>query len=122
MKVNEVNERWLRRVELDLQHGPLQNVTLALLKLDPAHWVVSDTNGVVLRNATRCMEEIAAIREALSQTIVQMQGRCTAAVPVRVAELSCRETLAAAAREHHRRSGQLLSTTSMGCQNNCRLP
>jgi hypothetical protein len=104
MKVSEVNERSLRRVETDLQHGPVQNVTLALLKLDPDHWAFCNTSGVALRNVTQCMGDIEAAREALSETIRQMKGVCTTAVPARIAELSPSETLSLAAREHCRSS------------------
>jgi signal transduction histidine kinase len=104
MNLTEINERSLRRVETDLQHGPVQNVTLALLKLDPDHWAYCNTNGLTVRNVTQCMEDIEAAREALSETIRQMKGVCTTAVPARIAELSPSETLALAAREHYRSS------------------
>jgi signal transduction histidine kinase len=52
------------------------------------------------------MEDLEAIRDALSKTIRQMRAMTTDVVPSRVDELSPREALARAAREHHRQSGQ----------------
>lgn len=106
MKVNEINEWYLRRIDSALQHGPVQNVTLALLKLDPVNWAFCDAKGTVLPGATQCMEDLEAIRDALSKTIRQMRAMTTDVVPSRVDELSPREALARAAREHHRQSGQ----------------
>ena len=106
MKVSEINEWYLRRIDSALQHGPVQNVTLALLKLDPVNWAFCDAKGAVLPGATQCMEDLEAIRDALSTTIRQMRAMTTDVVPSRVDELSPREALARAAREHHRQSGQ----------------
>ena len=106
MKVSETNEWYLRRIESALQHGPVQNVTLALLKLDPVNWAFCDAKGAVLPGAIQCMEDLEAIRDALSNTIRQMRAMTTDVVPPRVDELSPSEALARAAREHHRQSGQ----------------
>jgi hypothetical protein len=106
MKVSETNESNLRRIDSALQHGPVQNVTLALLKLDPVNWAFCDANGAVLPGAIQCMEDLEAIRDALSKTIRQMRAMTTDVVPPRVDDLSPGEALARAAREHHRQSGQ----------------
>ena len=106
MKVSESNESYLPLIETALQHGPVQNVTLALLKLDPVNWAFCDANGAVLPGAIQCMEDLEAIRDALSKTIHQMRAMTTDVVPAPVDELSPREALARAAREHHRQSGQ----------------
>jgi len=106
MKVSETNEWYLRRIESALQHGPVQNVTLALLKLDPVNWALCDAKGAVLPGALLCMEDLEAIRDALSKTIRQMRAMTTDVVPPRVDELSPSEALVRAAREHHRQSGQ----------------
>ena len=106
MKVSETNEWCLRRIHSALQHGPVQNVTLALLKLDPVNWSFRDANGAVLPSAIRCMEDLEAIRDALSTTISQMRAMSTDVVPPRVDELSPSEILARAAREHHRQTGR----------------
>src|SRR5262245_60294350 len=66
MKVSDSNEWCLRRIESALQHGPVQNVTLALLKLDPVNWALCDTKGAILPGAIRRMEDLEAIRDALS--------------------------------------------------------
>jgi hypothetical protein len=106
MKVSETNDSYLRRIESALQHGPVQNVTLALLKLDPVNWTFCDAKGAVLPGAIQCMEDLEAIRDALSNTIRQMRAMTTDVVPPRIDELSPSEALARAAREHHRQSGQ----------------
>jgi hypothetical protein len=106
MKVSESNEWCLRRIESALQHGPVQNVTLALLKLDPVNWAFCDAKGTILPGAIRHMEDLEAIRDALSKTICQMRAMTSDMVPPRVDELSPSEALARAAREHHRQSGQ----------------
>lgn len=105
MKLTEVNERSLWRVETDLRHGPVQNVTTALLKLDPV-WTFCNANGAVLRHVSQCMEDIEAARQALSESVRQMKDVCSASVPARIAELSPYETLVLAAREHCRRGNQ----------------
>ena len=104
MRLTEVNEQSLRRVETDLQHGPVQNVALALLKLDPLRWVDSGDAPSTMPNP-QSTAEIECVRKRLVDTINQMRGVCADAVPARVAELAAGETLASAVREHHRHSG-----------------
>jgi signal transduction histidine kinase len=106
MKVSDSNEWSLRRIETALQHGPVQNVTLALLKLDPVNWTLCDAKGAILPGAIRRMEDLEAIRDALSKTIAQMRAMTNDMVIPRIDELSPSEALARAAREHHRQSGQ----------------
>lgn len=104
MTMTQVNEQSLSRVQTKLQQGPLQNVTLALLKLDPAQWANSCAIPTAADKA-KSVEEIECVREALIETLRQMRDVYAIAVPPNIAELTPGEALASAAREHHRRSG-----------------
>jgi signal transduction histidine kinase len=105
MRLGEKNEESLRSVEAGLHEGPIQNVTFALLKLDPFHPAVRDNNDAQAGTTTQFIEDLVAAREALNRTIARMREISTVSVSARVVELPAREALAAAAREHHRRTG-----------------
>jgi signal transduction histidine kinase len=104
MKISEKNEQYLRRVHADLQHGPVQNVTQALLKLDPILWTDQDKGSSASPNA-HCAADIDCVRKILVDAIRQIRDACSATIPARVDDLAVREALASAAREHHRLSG-----------------
>ena len=96
-QVLENNDKALRRVEEELGAGPLQLIAFAQLRLD------------ALREAPDRLEEIDAIRAALSQCMAQIRGVSTGLTPSALQELPLTDVIGTAICLHEARTTSLVS-------------
>jgi len=100
----EIHERSLRRFGSELHNGPMQLVSLALLKLDYLHELVTRPD---LAAKTRA-EEFDAIREALDQSLDKIRKLSASLGPPEMEELALADVMKSVARRHVRRTGAQL--------------
>jgi signal transduction histidine kinase len=104
-RVCDMHERQLRSLGSDLHDGPMQLVSLALLRLDYLHDLLSKLDP----GSTHRAEEIEIIRQALSQSLEDIR-RLTASVgPAEIESLALSDVIEMAARKHVRRTGGKLT-------------
>src|SRR5215510_6584065 len=96
-RVLENNDKALRRVEEELGAGPLQLIAFAQLRLD------------ALREAPDRLEEVDAIRAALSQCMAQIRGVSTGLTPSALQELPLTDVIGTAICLHEARTASLIS-------------
>jgi signal transduction histidine kinase len=117
-RVYEMHERDLRQFGSVLYAGPMQLVSLALLKLDDLHEVTGERRLDLKRRS----EEIEIIREALSQSLDEIR-RLTASVgPPELESLALADVIALAARRHVRRTGADLAVDAQNLPAAATLP
>jgi len=111
-RVNRVNnrlcdmhERHLRRFGSELHDGPMQLVSLALLKLDYLHELISNPEPGLKYRA----DEIETIREALSQSLDDIRRLMGSVGPAEMESLALADVIGMAARRHVRRTGAQLT-------------
>jgi len=95
-RISEINELHMHRVGKDLDEGPMQLVSLALLKLDSLHDIVSKIDSA---HHPR-VEDVETIRSALTRTLDDIRGLSTSLVPSKIKTLSLADTIRMAARRH----------------------
>jgi signal transduction histidine kinase len=98
-RVFELNERNLQRLSKDLQAGPLQQVSYALLRLD------------AIREARDRPDEVEDITNALKKSVNQIRSVAARLAPSRVNNLSPTEVIETAASLH-----QLRSSANVTCE------
>ena len=100
-RVSEMNELHMRRVGAELQNGPVQLVSLALLKLDSLRELIARAD---LAGHPKG-KDVETIRHALSETLRDMRGLSASLLPSKIARLSLADALITAVRRHERRTG-----------------
>jgi signal transduction histidine kinase len=91
-RMGEINERHLRCVGNELYDGPIQNIGLALLKLD-------------LLQSPGVEDDLELIRKSLTRALNEMRTVSAGLFPVGMEKRSLTEIIAMAARRHRRRTG-----------------
>ena len=89
-RVSELQERYLRRVADELYAGPVQNIGLALLKLDSVGELVSQAESSRRAGA----EELESIRVALNETLKEIRGLSANMLPIGIERLALADLLA----------------------------
>ncbi len=92
-RMGEINERHLRCVGNELYDGPIQNIGLALLKLDLLQSPGVDT------------DDLELIRRSLTRALNEMRAVSAGLFPVGMEKRSLTEIIVMAARRHRRRTG-----------------
>jgi signal transduction histidine kinase len=88
----EDNERFIRRLGYDLHDGPAQLIGLALLRLDALSPAKGDS------------ENLATIRNALSDALTEIRNFCAGLLLPEVQGMTLHEALLHVARDHERRT------------------
>jgi hypothetical protein len=101
-RVFEINERNLRRVGRELHAGPLQLAALALLKVD----ALSQPPGQLSPMSVQRVNDIEAMRKALTQCLRQIRAVSASLAPSQLAGLSFAETLGTAICLHELRTAR----------------
>ena len=96
----ELNQRNLRRVGRDLHAGPLQLAALALLKVDALSQPGDQASSVAQDRAN----DIAAMRKALTQCLLQIRAVSASLAPSELEDLSFPETIKTAICLHELRT------------------
>jgi signal transduction histidine kinase len=100
--VNENNEHNLRRIGTELYAGPVQLISLALLKIEAVCTLVSAKDYA----APAHVEDIEIIRQALDKTLDDIRNVSSELVLFEIENLSLADSVRMAARRHARKTGR----------------
>jgi signal transduction histidine kinase len=101
-----INERFLRRIGAELHDGPAQDLSLALLRLDPG---TGDDES--LQADTRdggCDEKLAPIRAAVGHALSEIRGISGGLALPELTRLTLGDTIGRAVKGHERRTGSVV--------------
>lgn len=101
----EMHERQLRSFGSELHDGPMQLVSLALLKVDYLHELVAGLEPGLKHRA----DEIETIRDALVQSLDAIRRLMISVEPNEIENLALVEVIGMAARQHMHRTGAKLT-------------
>lgn len=101
--VNENNEHNLRRIGTELYSGPVQLISLALLKIE-AVCASAFTGGHQVPPAH--VEDIEIIRQALGKTLDEMRNVSSELILFEIENLSLADSVRMATRRHARKTGR----------------
>jgi signal transduction histidine kinase len=118
-RATALNERFLRRISAELHDGPVQDLGLALLRLDhisprcdvrpsAGRQPAEDTLGVVQNSLQRALQEVRAISAGLGLS--------------QLSSLSLAETVTRVVRTHERRTGTKVTIALAGLPDQAALP
>lgn len=100
-RVAETNERYLQRLSADLHDGPVQLVSMSLLRLDSCDHLLGRSGDQASAEAA---QDISAVREALSETLAELRHLASGLAPVGIETMSVADVIRHAARKHERRT------------------
>lgn len=103
-RTTALNERFLRRIGAELHDGPIQNLSLALLRLDQRPVATDQTAGEE-------SEQPDIVQEALRHALREVRGIATGLSLPHLSDLTLPETLARAVRSHERRTNTRVTLT-----------
>jgi len=101
--VNENNEQQLRRIGTELYAGPVQLISLALLKMEAVCALVQSQGQDV---PAAHVEDIEIIRNALDRTLIDMRTVSSELILSEIENLSLADSVRMAARRHERKTGR----------------
>ena len=101
--VNENNEHNLRRIGTELYSGPVQLISLALLKIEAVCALVSSKDYAA---PPAHVEDIEIIRQALDKTLDDIRNVSSELVLFEIENLSLADSVRMAARRHARKTGR----------------
>jgi len=97
----ETNERYLQRLGADLHDGPVQLVSMSLLRLDSCDHLLGRSGDQASAEAA---QDISAVREALSETLAELRHLASGLAPVGIETMTVTDVIRHAARKHERRT------------------
>jgi len=100
-RVSDMNEQHMRSVGTELYSGPVQLVSLALLKFDSLREMLARKDGASPSQA----QDLAAIHKSLNEALSGIRDLSASLVPSRIEALTLGETIAMAVRKHERNAG-----------------
>ncbi len=106
-RATAINERFLRRLGAELHDGPAQDLSLALLRLDPG--ISDDDERHLVAGDGKCEEKLLPIRDAVSRALSEIRGISGGLVLPELQRLTLREAINRAAHGHERRTGSAVS-------------
>ena len=104
-QIFQMHERRLQSFGNELHDGPMQLVSLALLKVDYLHELVASLEPAQKDRA----EEIEIIRDALTESLTKIRRLMTSTEPDDLEKLPLVEVIGMAARRHMHRTGAKLT-------------
>jgi signal transduction histidine kinase len=99
-----LNERFLRRLSVELHDGPAQDISLALLRLDHVAALCDEPEGKRARQA-ELEQELDLIEGSLRRSLQEVRATSSGLLLPHLGALSVSETLDHVIRGHHRRTG-----------------
>ncbi len=108
-----INERFLRRIGAELHDGPAQDLSLALLRLDPG---TGDENSPAFTtaNAGACEEKLAPIHDAVSHALSEIRGISGGLALPELKRLTLADAISRAVRGHERRTNSVVGINLNG--------
>ena len=101
-RVAEMNDRFLRRIGADLHDGPVQNLGVAMLRVDSLESVLADADRFSFEEAR---EDVDVLRDTLFDAVQDLRNISAGLVLPELESLSPTDVLEAAAQRHERRTG-----------------
>ena len=108
---HESNEHNLRRIGTELYSGPVQLISLALLKMET---LCADALSASQAVAGAQAEDIEIIRQALGKTLDDMRNVSSELILFEIENLSLADSVRMAARRHERKTGRAVRCDT-GC-------
>jgi signal transduction histidine kinase len=106
-RTTAINERFLRRIGAELHDGPAQDLSLALLRLDPG--TGDDNTHPMGTNDGGCVAKMAPIRDAVSHALSEIRGISGGLALPELKRLTLADTIGRAVRGHERRTGSAVN-------------
>jgi signal transduction histidine kinase len=100
---HESNEHNLRRIGTELYRGPVQLISLALLKMEA---LCASARAVGSAPPGAQLEDIEIIRQALGKTLADMRNVSSELILFEIENLSLADSICLAARRHQRKTGR----------------
>ena len=114
LQVSAMNERSLRNVGDELRDETAQHISLALLKFESLHDLVTRAKNDAPEGAESCEADLETIRMALNESLRHIRGVAGNLLPSDFEDLSVTEALARAARQHQRRTKVTVTVETRG--------
>jgi len=122
-RTTALNERVLRRISADLHDGPVQELGLALLRLD--HALARETTGEKgssVAEAPLLVEDLDVIQSAIQRALTEMRALSAGLGVPHLNNLTLPETLVRAVRVHERRTETTVTLDLDGTPERASLP
>jgi signal transduction histidine kinase len=117
----ELNERFLRRIAADIHDGAVQDLGLALLRLEPLAEVVG--NGDAIRNPDyNSIDDVRTIQTALNSAMADLRALSAGLRLPELEQLSLAEVAERAVRDFLRKTGASVELTQQNMPSNGPLP
>ncbi|HEY0736984.1 MAG TPA: sensor histidine kinase [Herpetosiphonaceae bacterium] len=104
-RTTALNERFLRRIGAELHDGPIQDLSLALLRLDQRPVTTGEAAG------DEQPEQPDIVQESLRHALQEVRGIAAGLSLPHLNDLTLPETIARAVRSHERRTGTHVTLT-----------
>jgi len=120
-RTTALNERVLRRISAELHDGPVQDIGLALLRLDNVVAQVGDgkTGG---DDETAIAHDLDMVQTSMQRALLEIRALSSGMGVPQLSELTLPETLARAVRVHQQRSGTEVTLDLDGTPERASLP
>jgi signal transduction histidine kinase len=116
-----LNERFLRRFSAELHDGPLQDLGLAMLRLDHVEdYFSKQRKSNSNNNAVR--EDLSVIHSSLQRAMEEIRSLSAGLGVPQLSELTLAETISRAVRVHEQRTGTKVTVNVSEIPNNASLP
>ena len=116
-----LNERFLRRFSAELHDGPLQDLGLAMLRLDHVEdYFSKQRKSTSNNNAVR--EDLSVIHSSLQRAMEEIRSLSAGLGVPQLSELTLAETISRAVRVHEQRTGTKVTVNVSEIPNNASLP
>jgi signal transduction histidine kinase len=116
-----LNERFLRRFSAELHDGPLQDLGLAMLRLDNVEEYVSKQRKPN-SNSNSVKGDLVVIHSSLQRAMEEIRSLSTGLGVPQLNELSLPETIARVVRVHEQRTGTTVTLNASAAPNQVSLP
>lgn len=123
-RTTALNERVLRRISADLHDGPVQDLGLALLRLDHAlaREAVLEEKPDFSEETRFLVEDLEVIQSSLQRALAEIRGLSAGLGVPHLNRLTLRETMARAVRVHEGRTGTAVALDLDGTPERASLP
>lgn len=101
-RISEFNERQMWRMSTDLYDGPVQLVSIALLKFDSLREMIGDIN----TGTPAQKRDLETIHRALNDALSEIRGYSRRLLPSQITHMPLSDTIRMAARKSEFRSGE----------------
>jgi signal transduction histidine kinase len=121
-RTTALNERVLRRISADLHDGPVQDLGLALLRLDHTLAREEEEKSGFFRETRFLVEDLGVIQSAIQRALAEMRALSAGLGVPHLNDLTLPQTLARAVRVHEGRTGTAVALDLDGTPERASLP